>query len=317
MDRNGMLRLAIALMALIALVLPRLITAAPLDLLEGRAGLAADPIEQAGATFPGSAFFFAEGAFDPVPGTRPDRTSGVLALEAVHAAPAAIFRGLTPLDSYRALNCMTSAVYYEAGNEPEAGQRAVAQVVLNRVRSRNWPDSVCGVVYEGADRPGQPCQFSFGCDGAMTRVPGAARWAQARRVAQEALSGQVYAPVGLATYYHTLAVRPPWSARMKPVAVIGAHIFYRSPGSDGAPGAFTSAYSGRELISGPRLTPARQDGGRILPYQTSVAEAMSRTPPVAKETMTWTAAPQEDAPADILPESTIRPEFRNTGRPIG
>ncbi len=312
--QNGTWRLAIVLAALIALVLPRLITAAPLDLLEGKAALVADPIEQPGATFPGSAFFFAEGAFDSVPGIETKGTSAVLAMEAVKAAPAAIFRGLTPLDSYRALNCLTSAIYYEAGNEPEDGQRAVAQVVLNRVRSHNWPDSVCGVVYEGADRPGLPCQFSFGCDGAMTRMPVAARWAQARRIAQEALAGRVYAPVGLATYYHTLAVRPPWSATMKPVAVIGAHIFYRSPGADGTPTAFAAVYTGRELISGPRLTPARQDSGRILPYPPTMTEAV--TAPIAKATTKWTETPETDA-ADALPESTIRPEFRNTGRPIG
>lgn len=314
--RNGPQRLAIVLAALIALVLPRLITAAPLDLLEGKAALVAGRIEQPGATFPGSAFFFAEGAFDPVPGIETKGGSQILSLEEVKAAPAAIFRGLTPLDSYRALNCLTSAVYYEAGNESEDGQRAVAQVVLNRVLSHNWPNSVCGVVYEGADRPGQPCQFSFSCDGAMTRMPVAARWAQARRIAQEALAGKVYPPVGLATYYHTLAVRPPWSATMKPVAVIGAHIFYRSPGADGTPAAFATAYTGRELISGPRLTPARQESGRILPYRATVAEMTPPPPPVAKETMKWTETPKTDA-ADTLPESTIRPEFRNTGKPIG
>lgn len=312
-----MTQAAVSMAVLLALVLPRFITAAPLDLLGAETAPIANPVEQPGATFPGSAFFFAEGAFDPVPGIETSGNPHVLGLEAVQAAPAALFRGLTPLDSYRALNCLTAAIYYEAAREPEDGQRAVAQVVLNRVRSHQWPDSVCGVVYDGADRPGQTCQFSFSCDGAMVRAPVETLWAQARRVAEQALAGRVYEPVGLATYYHTLAVRPPWSSTMKPVAVIGAHIFYRSPGLDGTPGAFTATYTGRERISGPLLTPAR--GSVKEPLITlPIPQGGAPTPPrLARETVNWTdsavAVPKDD---DSLPESTIRPEYRNTGRPI-
>ncbi|MDI1295874.1 MAG: cell wall hydrolase, partial [bacterium] len=231
---NGWIRHGgIILLAVLALVAPRLITAAaPLDMLEAP-GARTDPAEDAGANFPGSAFFYAEGAFDPVPGALTVQSEHVMGLEAVTAAPAMAFRGLTGLDSYRALNCLTSAIYYEAANEPDDGQRAVAQVVLNRVRSNLWPNTVCGVVYEGSDRADFRCQFTFSCDGSMARLPSAAAWARARRVAQEALSGDVYKPVGLATHYHTLAVRPVWSSSLQPVAVIGAHIFYRNPGFNG------------------------------------------------------------------------------------
>ncbi|MCP1468574.1 hypothetical protein J3E64_000241 [Sphingobium sp. OAS761] len=303
---------AILAVALLLLVAPHLITAAPLDMLEGTPP-PVDPAEEPGANFPGSAFFFAEGAFDPAPGVETVRSAHVLGLDAVKAAPAALFRGMTALDSYRAVNCLTNAVYYEAGNEPEDGQRAVAQVVLNRVRSRLWPDTVCGVIYEGSERLDFRCQFTFSCDGSMARMPAAAAWARARRVAQDALDGHVYAPVGLATHYHTLAVRPAWSSSLNPVAVIGAHIFYRNPGFNGTPAAFTVAYGGHEWISGParRVWPQKP----VAPVELAPISA----PPFAAPPSTgWTAAPLPRSPRedDALPESTIRPEYRNSGRPL-
>lgn len=308
---------AILLIALLILVAPRLITAAPLDMLDSdRATAQADPSEDTGLNFPGSAFFYAEGAFDPVPGVETVRSQHVLGLDAVKAAPAMIFRGLTGVDSYRALNCLTSAIYYEAGNEPEDGQRAVAQVVLNRVRSTLWPDTVCGVVYQGSERTDYRCQFTFSCDGAMARLPAAATWVRARRVAEEALAGKVYAPVGLATHYHTLAVRPDWSSRLQAVAVVGAHIFYRNPGFNGTAAAFLTPYLGRETISGPARTswPAR-------PAQPVETLAPLYVPPdPAPQPLTprggWTPAPPPGPVDDGLPESTIRPEYRNSGRPL-
>lgn len=313
-------RVVAAAIGLLLLIAPRLITAAPLDMLatapdERRM---ADPSEDGALNFPGSAFFFAQGAFDPAPGAEPVRSAHVLGLDTVAAAPAAMFRGLTPLDSYRALNCLTSAIYYEAGNEPEDGQRAVAQVVLNRARNARWPASVCGVVYEGSERADYRCQFTFSCDGSMTRMPAAAAWARARRVAQEALSGRVYAPVGLATHYHTLAVHPLWADSLSPVAVIGAHIFYRRPGFDGSLAAFQRVYPGRELVSGPARTdwPVRA----AQPVE-MMAAGMIATP---APSIAATAAPPADGPAataslpprDALPQSTIRPEYRNSGRPL-
>jgi spore germination cell wall hydrolase CwlJ-like protein len=295
-------------LALGVLGAPHLITAAPLDLLDTPAALP-DPAEESGQNFPGSAFFFAQGAFDPVPGAQAARSAHVLTLAQGSAAPAMAFRGLTALDSYRALNCLTSAIYYEAANEPEEGQRAVAQVVLNRVRSPLWPNSICGVVYEGSERTDYRCQFTFSCDGSMARAPDLRAWARARRVAEQALAGQVYRPAGLATHYHTLAVRPPWSASLQPVAVIGAHIFYRNPGFNGTPAAFRIAYSGRETQSGParRIWPARPIAPAdafILPFADPAPASGQAVPAVPSQ------------PADALPESTIRPEYRNSGRPL-
>ncbi|MEO7177285.1 MAG: cell wall hydrolase, partial [Allosphingosinicella sp.] len=114
-------------------------------------------------------------------------------------APSTVFRAVGAADQYRSLQCLAEAVYYEARSESEDGQRAVAQVVLNRVRHPAFPGSVCGVVYQGPLRAGGGCQFTFTCDGSLLRMPFGVDWARARRIAAEALAGYVFAPVGLAT----------------------------------------------------------------------------------------------------------------------
>ena len=145
-----------------------------------------------------------------------------------------------------ALRCLTQAIYYEAANEPEQGKRAVAQVVLNRLRHPAYPNSVCGVVYEGANAP--VCQFSFTCDGSLLRPPMARQWQESRRVAQAALAGQVAPEVGSATHYHADYVLPRWAFTLGKLHKIGAHIFYRFPGSAGGAGAFSDRWSGTERI---------------------------------------------------------------------
>jgi spore germination cell wall hydrolase CwlJ-like protein len=146
----------------------------------------------------------------------------------------------------RALMCLTQAVYYEAGFEPLEGRRAVAQVILNRMRHPAFPKSVCGVIYQGSNRAG--CQFSFACDGSLLRAPNAASWAVARQVASEALSGSVASTVGTATHYHANYVSPYWAPKLTKITQLGAHIFYRWPGNWGLKGAFSGAYSGNEFI---------------------------------------------------------------------
>ena len=145
----------------------------------------------------------------------------------------------------QALNCLASAVYYEAGNQDENGERAVAQVVLNRVRHPAFPSSVCGVVYEGSTKP-TGCQFTFTCDGSLGRAPDIDGWRRAMQVAEDALSGSVYAPVGWATHYHADYVVPYWAATMAKSTVVGAHLFYRWTGTWGQPAVFTQAYAGHE-----------------------------------------------------------------------
>ena len=145
----------------------------------------------------------------------------------------------------RALECLTSTIYYEAGQESTDGQRAVAQVVLNRARHPAFPASICGVVYEGSTRA-TGCQFTFTCDGSLYRGADAAGWARAYKVAEAAISGYVYAPVGNATHYHANYVVPYWAPTLAKNAVVGAHIFYRWAGGWGRPAAFAKAYAGRE-----------------------------------------------------------------------
>ena len=164
------------------------------------------------------------------------------------ANPAALPFGLArsaAADRLRSLDCLTAAVYYEAANEPVNGQRAVAQVVLNRVRHPAYPNSVCGVVFEGARRS-TGCQFSFSCDGSLRRAPMASHWGRARQVAEAALNGYVYAPVGWATHYHANYVVPYWSSSLVKSANVGMHIFYRWRGGWGRPNAFGSRYAGVE-----------------------------------------------------------------------
>lgn len=165
--------------------------------------------------------------------------------------PAKPFAVLSPGGSTRdqmsAVDCLTAAVYYEAASETIAGQRAVAQVVLNRVRHPAYPKSVCDVVFQGSTRT-TGCQFTFTCDGALARKPTPSGWARARSVAVAALSGSVEAGVGLATHYHTQWVVPHWSGGLTKLGSVGAHIFYRWNGRTGMPGAFSGRYSGKESV---------------------------------------------------------------------
>jgi hypothetical protein len=177
-----------------------------------------------------------------------DPADGGLAITtAASAAPSFTLASASLDDASRALDCLTSAVYYEARSQSDDGERAVAQVVLNRVRDRAFPPSVCGVVYQGSNRR-TGCQFSFTCDGSMDRPTQPSAWARARAIASEALGGAVYAPVGSATFYHADYVNPWWAASMKQVTQIGAHIFYRWSSAMERSLAFRQGYSGSESV---------------------------------------------------------------------
>jgi spore germination cell wall hydrolase CwlJ-like protein len=102
------------------------------------------------------------------------------------------------------------------------------QVVLKRIRSRSFPKTICGVVYEGAYRP-TGCQFSFACDGSLERRPEQDGCAAARRNARRALAGRVFAAVGRATHYRADWVVPYWIGSLDKIAQIHSHIFYRRP----------------------------------------------------------------------------------------
>ncbi len=142
-------------------------------------------------------------------------------------APRFYFHG-TPAGREQAMQCLATVALYEAGDDPR-GQRAVMQVVLNRVRASGFPKTICGVVYQGAGLP-TGCQFSFACDGSVRRRPESAGWDAARLRARRALAGAVFAPVGTATHYHTDWVVPYWSDSLSKIARIDTHLFYRRPG---------------------------------------------------------------------------------------
>jgi len=161
-------------------------------------------------------------------------------------------------DRDKALNCLTQAVYYEAAGEGADGERAVAQVVLNRMHHPGYPASVCGVVYQGSER-GSGCQFTFTCDGSLLRSPVAALWNRARKVAEGALAGKVFAPVGHATHYHADYVLPYWADSLDKTVQIGRHIFYRLRSSLGDRNAFVQRYAGTE----PEVKPP--DAAIVLP----------------------------------------------------
>jgi spore germination cell wall hydrolase CwlJ-like protein len=124
-------------------------------------------------------------------------------------------------------HCLAQAIYFEARSEPEEGQAAVAQVVLNRVSSGLYPPSVCGVVFQNRHRY-KACQFSFACEGRALKITEPEPWSVAQRIAREVLEGKTYvSDVGAATHYHANYVHPGWSRRLKKMDKIGNHIFYK------------------------------------------------------------------------------------------
>ncbi len=179
------------------------------------------------------------------------------------ANPAArpfVFAG-SPEDLARAVDCLAAAQIYEAGDDA-TGEQAVAQVVLNRVRHPAFPKTVCGVVFQGQERR-TGCQFTFTCDGALARTPGAAAWDRAREIARAALAGKVFKAVGYATHYHTDWVVPYWSGSLDKIAAVGTHLFFRWRGWWGTPPAFRFKRDGGEPLIGKiaRLSPAHEGGG--------------------------------------------------------
>lgn len=225
------------------------------------------------------------------------------------------------LDRVRAAECLTAAIYYEAASETDAGQRAVAQVVLNRVRHPAFPATVCGVVYQGSERRG--CQFSFACDGAMAREPSRSGWARAARNAAAALAGGVYGPVGLATHYHTFAVTPAWNRSLVMTDVVGAHFFHRWKGWWGTSAAFRQRYGGGEPVPGPHVAPAPTPS-LAAPAQPALIAAAANAPvpalpfvgPVETVPAAVAAAPQPPAEDRLPPASEVLDRWKDSGRPL-
>ena len=277
--------------------------------------------------FPGAALLYAarEPAIAAADAAPAKGVTGTIALPAMPIPAAALAAALaadvgrtaaapfstataSPLDRGRALECLTAAIYYEAASEPDAGQAAVAQVVLNRARHPAFPATVCGVVYQGSERRG--CQFSFACDGAMARTPSRTGWARAARTAGAALAGYVYMPVGLATHYHTYAVTPSWNRSLVMTDVVGAHFFHRWKGYWGTAAAFRQRYAGGEPLPGPHMAVAQ-------PLLTSAAAPVTPSATIRAPYAASGAPLTAPVAADTLPAaSQILDRWKDSGQPL-
>lgn len=207
---------------------------------------------------------------------------------------------IVPLNSparAAAEDCLAAAIYYEAGFEGIDGQRAVAQVVLNRVRHPVYPKSVCGVVFQGYERK-TGCQFSFSCDGAWARPADPVRYLAVRAIAQAALDGYVHRPTGSATHYHAAYVVPYWAASLVKSYVSGLHIFYRIPGYIGSVAAMRGQYSADEVLPAARAVLAF---GSAVPVETLTAAdeaALLEGDALTPELPTIVPLPSEAMPAE-------------------
>ena len=219
------------------------------------------------------------------------------------------------LDSSRDLDCLAEAVYYEARGETPAGQAAVAQVVLNRVRHPAFPKSVCAVVFQGAHD--SSCQFSFACDGSMNRGREPVAWRRAREVAAHALAGFVMPSVGNATHFHVAGLDPGWGPRLLRVAQIGLHVFYRFGGYAGSPSSFNRrpelspadaaphpVYA--SMLPVPETTTA--DGRVKAQYILASATVTSNAPKAADAAPA--AKPDTSAPVVTAPVATARTDAK-------
>jgi spore germination cell wall hydrolase CwlJ-like protein len=217
----------------------------PLHLKNG--GAAEPPVVQTAALAGASLFLTAfspresaptEAAYDapPPPAKAGSQWAGLLknaTLSPEQPETKTLFGGLTE-DEFRAreMRCMATAIYFEARDEPIQGQLAVAQVIMNRIRSPFYPKTICGVVYQG-ERLRTGCQFSFTCTGKHNAVKEREEWATAVKLAKQVIAGEVWIKeVGYATHYHATYVHPSWRHELDKVAQIGGHIFYKmKPGT--------------------------------------------------------------------------------------
>lgn len=123
------------------------------------------------------------------------------------------------------LNCLAKTIYFEARGESEKGQRAVAAVVLNRVKSRSFPNTICEVVHQGGTAS-RDCQFSWWCDRRSDQPKDLKAWQRATAIAREMMAGAPD-PTNGALYYHHTDISPSWRMQLRRLATIGAHVYYR------------------------------------------------------------------------------------------
>lgn len=226
-------------------------------------------------------------AATPVISTLPGGTVDARALNAaipffagkIDPAPAYRFNG-GAADLTNARDCLALAAMAEAGPNDD-GQRAVMQVVLNRVRHPAFAKSICGVVFEGADRP-TGCQFTFTCDGSLGRRYAETSWEAARRRAEQALKGYVFKPVGSATHYHTDWVYPWWSPKLQKLAQVDTHLFLRWPGYWGSTASWRKGPSAAEPSFADLI--ARFGGGSAGVAEAALQAVQVNMPPLPTDT---------------------------------
>jgi spore germination cell wall hydrolase CwlJ-like protein len=207
-----------------------------------------------------------------------------------------------PSINQREHNCLSQAIYYEARGENQRGQVAVAEVIMNRVRSRHYPNSICGVVYQGSHRV-TGCQFTFTCDGSLGHRPRGRAWERAQRVATAVMSGYTRPVTQSATHYHTHEVNPVWSSGLVETTVIGSHIFYRMPNrSERA--YYQEALARRRGLAGPR----RSAQEALIPEAAAAEEQVIEGATGASEAVAADEAVPvavEPAPAEAVAEGEI------------
>jgi len=246
-----------------------------------------------------------ESAPRPAPSQIPLRGGFDVALPT--AAP---FHLTGALETSRELECLTQAVYFEARGETPAGQAAVAQVVLNRVRHPAFPKSVCSVVFQGAGKR-TGCQFSFACDGSMRRGRETAAWNRAQKIASKALSGSVMRSVGDATHFHTVNVAPSWGPRLVRTAEVGLHVFYRV--GRGAGRVYTASAESQRATNAATFTSAPAISAPLeITRELRLTSAVTgdKTDAAAK-----TEAPERGAAIPAAPAEAVA-TARNTGEPL-
>ncbi len=122
-------------------------------------------------------------------------------------------------------SCLAEALYFEARGESVKGQFAVAEVILNRVASSRFPNSVCGVIRQGTGRK-YACQFTYTCDGIPERIHEPKAYERVGKIARIMLAGAPRNLTNGATYYHTTAVNPRWARKFRRTVRMGVHLFY-------------------------------------------------------------------------------------------
>ena len=184
----------------------------------------------------------------------------------------------------RERHCLATAIYFEARGEPLKGQIAVSQVILNRVRSPKFPQTICGVVYQGQHRKG--CQFSFTCDGHSDNPRNKGQWAKAKALATSFMAGEHWLPeVGYSTFYHADYVRPRWAYRMNRIDKIGRHIFYKKRGEQ--------PYMVEAALDGETGSATDGDEGSPMPTTSLAWAVQAVTDAVDAVTATSPAAPTQ------------------------